>query len=117
MVKALEVRRRVLGEEHPDTLSCHEQPGERVPGQGKFAKAEPLFVKALEVRRRVLGEEHPDTLRAMNNLAMLYRTRASSPRPSRSSSRRWKSAAASRGEHPDTLTAASNLADVYWSPT
>ena len=62
LVKALEVSRRVLGEEHPDTLTAMNNLAVLYLDQGKFAKAEPLLVKALEVRRRVLGEEHPDTL-------------------------------------------------------
>ena len=68
----LEVSRRVLGEEHPDTLASMNNLAVLYLDQGKYAEAEPLLVKALEVGRRVLGEEHPDTLVSMNNLAVLY---------------------------------------------
>ena len=65
------MRRRVLGEEHPDTLdsmnnlalstrskASMRRPSHCSPGPGG--------------RRRVLGEEHPETLTTMNNLAELY---------------------------------------------
>ena len=74
VVQALEVRRRVQGEEHPETLNCMNNLGILYTHQGKLAQAEPLLVKALEVRRRVLGEEHPDTAGSMDRLAGLYIT-------------------------------------------
>ena len=60
--RAWEIGRRVLGEEHPNTLESMNNLAGLYMNQGKFAQAEPLLVKALEVSRRVLGEEHPDTL-------------------------------------------------------
>ena len=72
-VKALELRRRVLGEEHPDTLRSMNDLAVLYFDQGLFDEAEPLYVKTLEVRRRVLGEEHPDTQRTRNNLLKLFK--------------------------------------------
>ena len=69
--RALEIRRRILGEEHADTLVSMNNLAGLYKSQGQFAKAEPLIVKALEISRRVLGEEHPDTLILQNNLAEL----------------------------------------------
>ena len=67
--EALEKRRRVLGEEHPDTLSSINNMGLLLRDQGKLDQAEPYYSEALEKSRRVLGEEHPDTLTSMSNLA------------------------------------------------
>ena len=61
----LEVRRRVLGEEHPDTLQSMVNLAVLHHYQGQDSKAEPLLVNALEVSRRVLGEEHPNPARGI----------------------------------------------------
>jgi tetratricopeptide (TPR) repeat protein len=71
-LNSLEIKRRVLGHEHPETLSTINNLAGLFRDQGKYAQAEPLLTKVLEVRRRVLGQEHPDTLLSMNNLALLY---------------------------------------------
>jgi hypothetical protein len=61
----LEIRRRTLGSEHPDTLrsmiylalSNYDDPGRRL-------EALELREKMLEAMHRVLGSEHPDTKNA-----------------------------------------------------
>ncbi len=68
---ALATRRRVLGEEHPDTLTSISEMGILLQGQGKLAEAEPYYREALEKRRRVLGDEHPDTLISISNMDFL----------------------------------------------
>ena len=59
--ESLEGRRRVLGEEHPDTLSSIHNLAVLFKDQARYAEAEPLLREALEGRRRVLREEHPNT--------------------------------------------------------
>ena len=86
----LAIRRRVLGEEHPDTLSTMNHLATLYGRQGRYAEAEPLLVKTLEIQRRVRGAEHPETLRFMNNLGDLAPPKAATPRPSRCWSRRWR---------------------------
>ena len=39
--------------------------------QGKYDKAEPLFVDALQIQIQALGERHPDTVNTLYNLACL----------------------------------------------
>ncbi|MDY7109629.1 MAG: serine/threonine-protein kinase [Planctomycetota bacterium] len=70
--RALQIRRRDLGEEDPDTLSAMSSLAELYQDQGRLEEVEPLFVKTLRIRRRTLGEEHIDTLGSMHNLAELY---------------------------------------------
>ncbi|PNH10349.1 Nephrocystin-3 [Tetrabaena socialis] len=67
--QALELRRRVLGEEHPDTASSVSSLASCIQDQGRYVEAEPLHPQALELQRQVLGEEHPDTASSINNLA------------------------------------------------
>jgi len=71
--RALELRRRALGNAHPDTLKSRDSLASLYYRQGKFAQAEPLHAEVLEIRRRSIGEEHIDTLKSMNNLADAYR--------------------------------------------
>jgi serine/threonine protein kinase/tetratricopeptide (TPR) repeat protein len=73
--RALVTRRRVLGEDHPDTLSSIHSMGVLLKNQGKLAEAENHLREALEKRRRVLGAEHRDTLITVNELAELLPSR------------------------------------------
>jgi tetratricopeptide (TPR) repeat protein len=68
--KALEVRRKVLGEEYPRTASSYNNLAFNLHGQGKYAPAEKGFRKALDVFRKVLGEEHPETGASYGNLSV-----------------------------------------------
>jgi eukaryotic-like serine/threonine-protein kinase len=68
---SLVTRRRVLGEEHPDTLSSISNMGTLLRAQGKLDQAEPYLLESLDKARRVLGEEHLDTLISINNMGFL----------------------------------------------
>jgi hypothetical protein len=65
----LDVKRRVLGPEHPGTLATMGNLARSLDGQGKHTEAEPLQRELLDVKRRVLGPEHPDTLATLRDLA------------------------------------------------
>ena len=69
--RALEIRRRLLGDEHPQTLDAITNTGVLLRMQGNHKDAEPLYQEALETRRRVLGENHPDTITAASNMGVL----------------------------------------------
>jgi len=62
-------RKRVLGTEHPDTLSSMANLASTFWNQGRWKEAEELEVQVMETSLRVLGAEHPDTLTSMNNLS------------------------------------------------
>ena len=68
-LEALEARRRVLGDEHPDTLRSIDNLAGVLASQGKYEQAEVYYREALEDRRRVLGDEHPDTLSSIYYMA------------------------------------------------
>ncbi|HTW69418.1 MAG TPA: tetratricopeptide repeat protein [Acetobacteraceae bacterium] len=67
--RALECRERVLGPEHPDTLTSVNNLAGCMRALGDAAGALPLYRRALESSERGLGPEHPDTLTSVNNLA------------------------------------------------
>jgi eukaryotic-like serine/threonine-protein kinase len=70
--RAVELHRRVLGEEHPETLMSTYKLALVYMDQDRFAKAQPLLIKTLELRALVLGPDHPDTLASAHNLAVIY---------------------------------------------
>ncbi|MCQ5282670.1 tetratricopeptide repeat protein, partial [Schaalia odontolytica] len=61
-------RIRVLGEDHPDTLSSRNNLAYAYCVVGRLEEAITLFEQVLPDRIRVLGEDHPDTLSSRNNL-------------------------------------------------
>jgi hypothetical protein len=62
------VSRRVLGEEHPATLTSMNNLASTLSVQGDLAGTRALQEKVVAVSRRVLGEEHPDTRAALVHL-------------------------------------------------
>ena len=70
--RALELREKALGPEHPDVAASLNNLGDLYGEKGDYAKAEPLFQRALDIWEKALGPEHPDVARSLNNLATLY---------------------------------------------
>ena len=64
---------RVLGEEHPSTLTSMANLAATYWNQGRWKEAEELQVEVMQTSLRRIGEEHPDTLSSMANLAATYR--------------------------------------------
>ena len=67
----LEIKRRVLGPEHPETVRSMVNLATSMQHEHHYADAEKLEREALDIRRRVLGSDHPDTALSMYNLAVL----------------------------------------------
>ena len=112
---ALDLRRRVLGREHPDTLRCMNSLANVYWREGKYSQAEALDDQTLQIERRVLGPEHPDTLVSMNNLAWVYSDEGKYAQAETLYSQVLEIRRRVLGpEHPDTLVSMNNLAHVYW---
>ena len=71
-VQVMETSQRVLGQEHPHTLTSMANLASTYRNQGRWTEAEELEVQVMETRQRVLGQEHPSTLTSMNNLAFTW---------------------------------------------
>jgi len=69
LTRAVEIRRGVLGPQHPDTLESKRLLGWVLQEEGRYAEAEKLQRETLEDDRRVLGSDHPDTLSSINRLS------------------------------------------------
>ena len=73
--QALEIRRRELGDEHPDTLQSLLAAGNLYWEQGRYEDAESSKRRTVETARRELGAEHRFTLRAIKNLGVFLLSR------------------------------------------
>ena len=72
IMPALDLRRRILGPRHPDTLATMSGLAAVLTYEGRYAEAEKLVSNALTLQRRNPGRDHPDTLSSMNRLAAVY---------------------------------------------
>jgi non-specific serine/threonine protein kinase/serine/threonine-protein kinase len=70
MVKSLEIRQRVLGAEHPDTLKSEHSLAALLNAEGRAAESEKVQREALKIQLRVLGPKDYEVLRSMNTLAV-----------------------------------------------
>ncbi|MGV1004336.1 MAG: tetratricopeptide repeat protein, partial [Candidatus Nanopelagicales bacterium] len=62
-------RERILGPDHPDTLTSRNNLAGAYREAGDLERAIALFQATLTDRERILGPDHPDTLTYRNNLA------------------------------------------------
>ena len=113
--EAVEIRKRVLGPDHPDTLKSQVNLAILLARTGKFPEAEALDRQTMDASRRVLGPDDPVTLGSMSNLAILldHEGRLAEAeqldRQTLDASRRVLGP-----EHPSTLKAMATLANVVW---
>jgi serine/threonine protein kinase/Tfp pilus assembly protein PilF len=114
MERALELRRRVLGKRHPDTLDTMQALGRLYLSSGKYASGESVLTELLGIRRRLLGNEYPDTIGTMNELAICFGLQGDWARSARLLAEALESERRLLGEqHPDTLSVMQNLATQY----
>ena len=107
---------RVLGADHPRTLTSQGNLAGAYESAGRLEEAIPLYEQTAADSERVLGADHPDTLTSRNNLANAYRAAArldqAIPLFERTLADRERVLGA---DHPDTLGSRHNLAGAYQS--
>ena len=69
---AAEESGRLLGADHPDTLSSRNNLALAYRAAGRLNDAIPLFEETLTAQTQILGPNHPHTLTSRNNLAAAY---------------------------------------------
>merc|ERR1719506_3274941 len=69
---ALEGRRRVLGDEHKDTLDSRHKMGILLDKMEDYEGALDYYQQALRGYEMVLGKTHPNTLTTIKNMAITY---------------------------------------------
>jgi eukaryotic-like serine/threonine-protein kinase len=69
--EALVLRKKLLGNEHPDVASSLNNLANALRAQGRLNEAETLFREALAMRKKLLGSEHPEVASSLQNLAVM----------------------------------------------
>jgi TIR domain/Tetratricopeptide repeat/NB-ARC domain len=111
--RVLDTFRRLLGDEHPATLSSMNNLADTLRRLGDLGGARTLHEQTLTTCRRVLGDEHPATLSSMSNLALTLRGLGDLGGARTLFEQTLTTCRRVLGdEHPDTLTSMSNLADT-----
>jgi tetratricopeptide (TPR) repeat protein len=75
--RALEIRRRTLGEEHPDTAATLNNLALPLQAQDEYDEAHSLYERALATYEKTLGEDHPYAEVVRQNLRNLDSERSS----------------------------------------
>jgi tetratricopeptide (TPR) repeat protein len=71
--RALAIREKALGPDHPAVGGALNNVAELYRAQGRYAEAEPLYKRTASIFEKALGADHPDVGTSLNNLAELYR--------------------------------------------
>jgi hypothetical protein len=105
---------RMLGADHPDTLSSRNNLANAYVAAGRAAEAIPLHEQTLAAHERMLGPDHPSTLDSRNNLANAYVAagRAAEAIPLHERTVTDYERVLGPG-HPGTLISRNNLAAAY----
>ncbi len=74
---ALEIRKRIFGESHPDVAQTISAIAGSLSQQGNLVEAERLHRQALEMRRKTLGREHAAVADTLSDLAFVLSQRKS----------------------------------------
>src|SRR5262245_21759532 len=113
--RALELREKALGPEHPDVTQSLNNLANLYRDKGDYVKAEPLYQRALTIREKALGPDHPDVAQSLNNLANIYYAKddyaKAEPLYQRALTIREK---ALGPDHPDVALSLNNLANLYY---
>jgi hypothetical protein len=71
-VKILETRKRVLGQQHPDTLISMSNLALTLWTLERWEEAEKQQTEAIDLLRTTIGEDHPITVNAIDILASFH---------------------------------------------
>lgn len=113
---ALELRKSVLGERHPDYASSLNNLAGIYLSMGNYARAEHLFTQASEIYKSVLSDQHPHYATSLHNLAGLYARMSDYTKAERLYTQSLQIRKSLLGEHhPSYAVNLNNLAGLYQS--
>ncbi len=114
LTQALDIQKKVLGEEHPDVAASLSNLGIAYKKQGDVPQALDYYTQSLAIQKKALGEEHPDVAVSLNNLGSAYAERGDVPQAldyyTQSLTIQKK---VLREEHPDVALTLNNLGSVH----
>ena len=61
-LEALDLRKQLLGDNHPDVAQSLNNLAYLYQSQGRYTEAEPLYLEAINIATQALGENHPNTI-------------------------------------------------------
>lgn len=70
--RALEIREKVLGPDHPDVAKQLNNLALLCQNQGKYEEVEKYYQRALQIYEKKLGPDDPNVAKTKNNLASAY---------------------------------------------
>lgn len=112
--RALAIREKALGDDHPDVANSLNGLAMLYLNQGKYAEAELLLKRALTIREKALGPDHSDVATSLNNLALLYHNQGKYAEAEPLYKRALTISEKALGlNHPDMATDFNNLAGLY----
>jgi tetratricopeptide (TPR) repeat protein len=112
--RVYELRRRRLGEKHPDTMWSMASLATTNSAQGRYEEAERMTVEVLALQRDVLGEKHPSTIWSMESLATINSAQGRYEEAEKMAVEVLALRRDVLGEkHPDTIRIIGQLAVIY----
>src|ERR1051326_3505344 len=112
--RTVELRRRALGAEHPDTLASLDELGQLYNVQAKYSLAESVLQQVLTARRRIVGTSHEATLETMSNLVLVFSYKGEDERAAPMRAEVMANDRRLRGERdPATFSVMDSLGTVY----
>ncbi|GAA1543619.1 FxSxx-COOH system tetratricopeptide repeat protein [Dactylosporangium maewongense] len=107
-------RQRVLGENHPDTLTTRGNLADAYHDAGRIDEAIAVLQQLLTDQQRLVGDDDPNTLSTRGNLAVCHHAAGRVDQAVAAFEELLTDRRRVLGEyHPDTLTTRNNLADAY----
>jgi tetratricopeptide (TPR) repeat protein len=115
--RALEIRKSLHGERHPEVADSLSFLGEALFGLGRYGLAAELHQQALDLRRELHGEAHPDVAASLHRLTMAVTWATADRGPE--SEKRWREAVELRrktlgSDHLETAETLYMLAMALW---
>ena len=112
----MEIRRRVLGPEHADTLASMSNLGKAYTYDGKYGQAEALFRQVLEIYGRSKELKESGTADTLSYMAFMYQLEGKYGLAETDAAQALAGLRHARGpDHPDTMASAADLALAYLS--
>jgi serine/threonine-protein kinase len=114
LARSVDIRRRALGPDHPDTLTSASDLGRTLSMEQRDQDAEKLLRQTLAAQQRVLGSENPDTLMTMHRLANSLIGQKRYPEAEQLDSQVLEKRRRVLGpEHSDTVASMDNMAFIF----
>jgi tetratricopeptide (TPR) repeat protein/CHAT domain-containing protein len=114
LTRALAIREKTLGPDHPDVASSLNTLAGLYYAQGQYAQAEPLYKRALAINEKVFGPDHLSVATGLNNLAYLSSTQGQYAQAEPLYKRSLAILEKALGpDHPNVAQSLNNLAGLY----